>query len=98
MTEIEYGKRKLKENYDFYDINVRNSFVKSKVTTLMIKCAYGVNPYGVQNNMINKKVCGNKCIRCSEVETWEHVVKCEEIKIKMCSYFCTEWAYLDLTS
>ena len=78
IDENKYAWKKLRDNYDFYDIEARNSFTKSKVTTSMIKCANGMNPYGVQNNMINKQIIGNECPRCSEVETWEHVVKYKE--------------------
>ena len=63
---------------DFFDVEARNSFLKSKVTTSMIKCAHGINPYGVRNKMISKKTIGNKCPRYSEVETWDHIIKCKE--------------------
>ena len=69
---------KLKENYDLYDIDARNVFVKSKVTTSIIKCANGVNPYRVRNNIINQQICRSKCPRYSEVEIWEYVIKCKE--------------------
>ena len=46
-AEIEYAKSKLKNKFDFFDVEARNSFLKAKVTTLMIKCAHGINPYGV---------------------------------------------------
>ena len=54
IDEKEYTQKKLRDSYNFYDIEARNSFTKSKVTISMIKCANGINPYGVHNNMINK--------------------------------------------
>ena len=47
IDENEYAWKKLRDNYDFYDIEARNSFTKLKVTTSMIKCANGINPYEV---------------------------------------------------
>ena len=67
--EINYAKLKFKEKYNFCDVKARNVFVKSKVTTAMIKCAYGVNPYGVRMSMINNNECGHECPRYNEVET-----------------------------
>ena len=54
IDEKEYARKKLRDNYNFYNIEVRNLFTKSKVITSMIKCANGINPYRVHNNMINK--------------------------------------------
>jgi len=53
--ETEYAKSKLKNKFDFFNVEARNLFLKSKVTTSMIKCTHGINPYGVQNEMISKK-------------------------------------------
>ena len=39
---------------------------------------HGINPYGVRNEMISKKTIGNECPRCSNIEIWDHVIKCKE--------------------
>ena len=61
MAEKEYAKNKLQVNYEVYDIEVRNTFAKAKVTISMIKCTHGINPYRVRNEMINKQYIGNEC-------------------------------------
>lgn len=76
--EKAYAKSRLRNNYDIFDIKARNAFTKTRVTTAMIKCAHGINPYGIRMDMINKKEYGNECPRCSEDETWEHVIKCRK--------------------
>ena len=67
--EKAYAKSRLRNNYDIFDIKARNAFTKTRVTTAMIKCAHGINPYGIRMDMINKKEYGNECPRCSEDET-----------------------------
>ena len=76
------------DTFKDYSVNEVKSFVNSfksrdldnnkEITTSMIKYAYGINPYSVWNKMISKKTIGNKCLRCSEVETWDHVIKYKE--------------------
>ena len=53
-------KHKYSERADLFDIEARNVFVKSKVTTSMIKYAHSINPYGVRNSMINNQICGSE--------------------------------------
>ena len=52
--ERNYAKIKLKAHCDLHDIKARNAFVKSKITTSMIKYAHGINPYGMRMSMMNK--------------------------------------------
>ena len=38
--EKAYAKSRLRNNYDIFDIKVRNTFIKTRVTTAIIKCAH----------------------------------------------------------
>ena len=54
ISQKQYAKTKLKKNFDVYDIDGRNTFVKSKVTTSMIKYAHSFNYYTSRDYIINK--------------------------------------------
>jgi len=71
-------KAKFPNNYDFIDGAARNAFSNKKVTSSMIACSHGYNHYGLREVLINKNNIGSKCPRCSETETWDHVVKCSK--------------------
>ena len=47
-SEDQYAKMKYKTKYDLFDIEARNMFSNRSITTVMIKCAYGYNPYGIR--------------------------------------------------
>ena len=50
-----------------------------KVTTSMIKCAYGYNYYRLRNTMINNDIVEAHCSRCNQVETQNYVIKYKEM-------------------
>ena len=77
-AEKEYGVEKLKYKYEFVDKEARNAFNPKKVTSSMIKCAYGYNHFGLRDSLINNNMIDAHCPRCQEIETWEHIVKCKE--------------------
>ena len=47
-SEDQYAKMKYKTKYDIFNIEARNMFSNRSITTVMIKCAYGYNPYGIR--------------------------------------------------
>ena len=55
----------------------RNTFQTGKVTTSMIKCAHGFNHYGLREAIINDDMVESMCPWCEKVETWDHVIKCQ---------------------
>ena len=61
-AENQYAKKKLKNNYELYDIETRNIFQKGKVMSAMIKCAYGINLYGLRVEVMNNNTIGNECL------------------------------------
>jgi len=75
-----YVQRKFGYKAAFIDIEARNAFSIKLVTTSIIKCTNGYNPYGARQAMINKQLIGSECPRCNELETWDHVVRCKETK------------------
>jgi len=40
----------------------------------------GYNHYGVKNALINNNIINSECLRCSEAETWDHVIRYKETK------------------
>ena len=46
----------------------------------MISCVYGFNHYGVREVLLNNNMKGNKCPWCSEIETWNRVIKYKKTK------------------
>jgi len=77
-AEMRYSRCKLNHSYDMVDHDARVTIPKNKVTTSMIKCVYGYNHYGLRNKLINQDSTDDTCPRCSEVETWEHIVTCQK--------------------
>ena len=61
---------------DFVDVDARDSFRASIVATSVIKCAHGFNHYGLRHSMINNNLVEAHCLRCNQIETWDHAVKC----------------------
>jgi len=76
----EYIRKKLGHIHDMIDIEARNAFKIGKVTPSMLKCVYGYNHYGQRDAMINDYMVEAICPRCEMIETWEHVLKCNENK------------------
>ena len=56
------------------DIEARHNF-KGGVPTNIIKSSYGINPYAVRENLIDKNK-PTTCLRCGQEETWLHVIQC----------------------
>ena len=79
-SEIECAKEKFGLKANFIDINAREAFKTKSVPASMLKCASGHNHYGVRNQMINNNMVGSECPRCSEPETWDHVITCHHTK------------------
>ena len=65
---------------DFINLEARNTFLIKEVTPSVIKCAHGFNHYELRDAMINNKMIGEEYPRCSEVETWDHIIRCKETK------------------
>ena len=76
--EIEYAKRKTKHNWDQMDVRARNAFSNKLVTSSIIKCASGLDYYGLRNEIINKT--NNKCSRYDCVEMCDYAVCSEKTK------------------
>ena len=72
------AKQKLDYKAEFVDTEARNLFQASKVTTSMVKCANGCDHYGLRHSMINNNLIESNCPRCNQVETWDHVIRCNE--------------------
>ena len=73
--EKKYVKKKFRYKADFIDIEARNSFQKNKLTTSMIKCAYGYNHYSLRDAIINDNVVDVNYLRYNQIETWDYVIK-----------------------
>jgi len=43
-----------------YNIKARNAFQKEKVTSAIIKCAHGINPYGLRVEIMNNNIIRNE--------------------------------------
>jgi len=71
---------KFKHLAEFVDVEARNSFRSKEIIVLVIKCAHGYNHYGTRDAMINGKLTEKECPRCSEIEMWDHVIQCKEVK------------------
>ena len=54
---------------DFINLEARNAFPIKELILSVIKCTHRFNYYGVRDGMINNKIIGEECPRCSEVET-----------------------------
>jgi len=77
QAENEYRIRKLKHLSDWVDGDAREAVPLNKISTSILKCVAGYNHYGLRNALINNNQTEESCPRCNEVETWEHVVKCD---------------------
>ena len=60
-AENQYTKKKLKNNYELYNIEARNGFKKGKVMSVMIKYTHSINPYGLRVEIMNNNTIGNEC-------------------------------------
>ena len=78
QSKIEYAKTKLGKKVKLIDIKAWNCFAEG-ISNSMIKCIIGYNPYGKRQKMINKRLYSNKCLRCVEIECWEHIITCKVI-------------------
>jgi len=76
--EERYGRRKLTYSYDMIDREARTSIPKNKMSNSMMKCVHGYNHYGLRNSIINRNSTEETCPRCSQVESWDHIVRCEK--------------------
>ena len=68
IEEYNYTKEKYKNEIDFIDLKVRESFANG-INTVILKCYYGFNATGIQDNKINKGTIVVDCPRCGESET-----------------------------
>ena len=77
---IEY-KGKCKHNANFIDLEARRAFNSKEVTLPVVKCTHGFNHYCVRDAIINNNLTGNECPYCSQLETWEYVIKCNKVRM-----------------
>lgn len=73
--ELEYLKTKFPNQIQFIDREARHVFHKGSSSSLL-KCVYGINHHATRDTIINQDVCNYYCPRCSQIKTWEHVIKC----------------------
>jgi len=73
--EEEYAKKKLPEHWEWIDLEARNTFHEG-IRAGTLKCIAGFNYYGCRNKKINEGLVSDRCPRCNQVETWEHVILC----------------------
>ena len=59
-------------------MKARKHLKKIPLSASALKCYYGCNHYGKRDKIINAGTTNSECPRCSEVETWEHVVQCRK--------------------
>ena len=79
-SEMNYAKDRFGAKIEFVDVNAREAFKTKSISTSMLKCASGYNHYGVRHQMINNNMVGSECPRCSDPETWDHVITCHFTK------------------
>ena len=65
----EYVVEKFKHYSSFIDVEARNDFKSKDVITLVIKFTYSFNQYAARDAIINGRLTGMECPRCSKVET-----------------------------
>ena len=71
---------KFKHNIGIIDLGARDAFKTKGVALSIIKCAHDFNQHRVRDVMINNKLTSVECLRCNEVETWDHVITCELVR------------------
>ena len=49
------------------------------IKTSMMKCAHGHNYHGEREVMMNEDITNQECLRCDEIESLDHVIKCKNI-------------------
>ena len=72
---------KFKELKHLVDVKARRHLTKIPMTASALKCYYGCNQYGVREKLIKAGTTNSECPRCSDEETWEHVVQCRKTVI-----------------
>ena len=77
-AELECARKKFPDKYDFIDVEARNTF--KKCTTSMIKCSHGCNHCGLRDALMNGNMVEATCPRCGQIESWDHIVKCDDTK------------------
>lgn len=50
------------------------------MSTLILKCASSYNYYSARNELINNKMVGLDCPRCSNTGAWDHETLCSYAK------------------
>ena len=76
--EKEYVANKFKEHNHLVDAMARKNLKKIPLPASACKYYCGYNHYGEIDQLVNAGTTTNECPRCSEVETWEHVVQCRK--------------------
>ena len=64
-----------KDKVKSVDKMAKVSIKKTQLTASAMKCYCSCNHYGGREKIINEGTRTDECPRCSESETWEHVVK-----------------------
>ena len=71
-----YCKRKIKEQAELVDTEIRNCFQIGQVTSSILKCTNSFNHYRMRDKEINNGLIDSNCLRCSKDKTWKHIVQC----------------------
>ena len=69
-------KHKIEQHWHMIDLE---EILNTSASTSTIKCSAGLNPCGAYQHAINSKNITNKCQRCRQIESREHVIACPVI-------------------
>ena len=74
-SESHYSLNKCPHQHELIERESRN-VISQGLIAAALKCASGFNMHGMRDCTINKNVIDSSCLRHSEIEDWDHVVKC----------------------
>ena len=86
--ERDYAASKFPEYYEWLDLEARKAFYEW-VRAETLKCVTDYNHYGFRDKKINNNLMDEKCPRCQQRETWDHVILYEAIELMKAEYMQT---------
>ena len=72
--EQRHVREKFKHNANLVGIKARENIKELVKTALALKCYYRINHYRERDRTINRGEILVEYLRCSRVESWEHIV------------------------